>query len=99
MVSVGGIDARMVPDAAEVKSGACFASHVRYDIVVGAAKLAGAAQRRTQWGLLHQGSIQLHGARQATSDLANVFATHVRPTNITSDLLQAAHLIAQQKYA
>ena len=51
----GGIAAHVAANSANEKSGACFASHVRYDIVAGGAKLAGAAQRRTRWGLLHQG--------------------------------------------
>lgn len=40
---------------------ACFAGPVRYDVVDGARKVAGGAQRRTKRGLLHQGSIQQAG--------------------------------------
>ena len=35
----------------------CFQNPVHGDVVVDGRKLAGAAQRRTKWGLLHQGSI------------------------------------------
>lgn len=35
----------------------CFQNPVHGDVVAGGRKLAGAAQRRTKWGLLHQGSI------------------------------------------
>ena len=35
----------------------CFQKPDRGDVVVDGRKLAGAAQRRTKWGLLHQGSI------------------------------------------
>jgi lipoate-protein ligase A len=38
-------------------SHACFASPVRYDVLYNGRKIAGAAQRRTRRGLLHQGSI------------------------------------------
>ena len=92
----GGIAARVAASSAEEGSGACFASHVRYDIVAGATKLAGAAQRRTRWGLLHQGSIQLplDGV-----GLAKAFATHSPQMEITPDVLLAAQRIARQKYA
>lgn len=43
--------------ASEVESGACFAKPVKFDVVSGARKLAGAAQRRTREGCLHQGSV------------------------------------------
>ncbi len=38
---------------------ACFENPVRHDLLVGGSKVAGAAQRRTRGGLLHQGSIQV----------------------------------------
>lgn len=37
----------------------CMAAPTKYDVVLGGRKIAGAAQRRTKWGLLHQGSIAL----------------------------------------
>ena len=40
-------------------SGACFANPVKDDLLVGDCKVAGAGQRRTRKGLLHQGSIQV----------------------------------------
>jgi len=35
----------------------CFTTPTRYDVMVGGRKVAGAAQRRTRDGILHQGSI------------------------------------------
>ena len=93
------IPAGVAPLSAEKSSGACFASHVRYDIVGGGIKLAGAAQRRTRWGLLHQGSIQIRSARSDTTDLARIFAARIQQTSVTEDLLQLAGEIAQQRYA
>ena len=49
----------------------CFANPVRADVLLEGRKIAGAAQRRTQWGLLHQGSIQ---NIDAGNDLAELFA-------------------------
>lgn len=37
----------------------CMAKPTRYDVLVNGLKVAGGAQRRMQWGLLHQGSIHL----------------------------------------
>ena len=73
--------------------------------------MAGAAQRRTRWGLLHQGSIQIPldaGAvrgesglllLQGTTKLAEAFADGVRQIEIAPALLQAAEHIAREKYA
>jgi lipoyl(octanoyl) transferase len=54
-----GIASQMTPAAPAIESEACFAKPVRFDLVAGAQKLSGAAQRRTREGLLHQGSILL----------------------------------------
>lgn len=37
----------------------CMAKPTCYDLMVGGKKVGGAAQRRTKWGYLHQGSISL----------------------------------------
>jgi lipoate-protein ligase A len=54
-----GITSELTPVAQAVESEACFQKAVPFDIVAGASKLSGAAQRRTREGLLHQGSILL----------------------------------------
>jgi lipoate-protein ligase A len=63
-----GFDVRLAPANDEVESSACFQKAVLYDVVAanhdGVAnkeKIAGAAQRRTREGCLHQGSILLKG--------------------------------------
>ncbi len=40
-------------------TGYCMAKPTKYDVMVGGKKIAGAAQRRTRHGYLHQGSISL----------------------------------------
>ena len=53
-----GIAARLSSGAGETGMGACFENPVSHDIVDAAGqKLAGAGQRRTKRGLLHQGSV------------------------------------------
>src|SRR4029434_6150541 len=49
-------------------SDACFANPVRDDLIFCGRKIAGAAQRRTRCGFLHQGSIQLSDLSKAFRD-------------------------------
>ena len=39
----------------------CFTNPTRYDVLHNGAKVAGSAQRRTQDGILHQGSLHFGG--------------------------------------
>ena len=55
-----GIDARLSTGAEETGAALCFENPVSHDLVgAGNRKLAGAGQRRTSRGLLHQGSVAL----------------------------------------
>lgn len=55
-----GIDARLSTGAEETGAASCFENPVSHDLVgAGNRKLAGAGQRRTSRGLLHQGSVAL----------------------------------------
>lgn len=57
-----GRETKLAKAAAEKVSDACFANPVRDDLLsCDGRKIAGAAQRRTRAGFLHQGSIQLNG--------------------------------------
>lgn len=64
-------------------------------------KIAGAAQRRTRAGLLHQGSIQLtDGEAMPRQDLAGALADEVEIAKDTpTRLLEEAKHLAEQKYA
>jgi lipoate-protein ligase A len=53
-----GIAAEPAPSATGKVSHACFENPVLHDVLVRGQKVAGAAQRRTRAGLIHQGSIQ-----------------------------------------
>ena len=53
-----GIDARLSSGADQTGAALCFQNPVSHDLVDAAGrKLAGAGQRRTRCGLLHQGSV------------------------------------------
>src|SRR5213079_996415 len=74
-VVAGGVNPGGAADAIRIALSAggynCFANPVRADVIVDGRKIAGAAQRRTRRGLLHQGSIQ---GVAVTTDFAQRFA-------------------------
>ena len=78
----------------------CFANPVRADVLVDGRKVAGAAQRRTRAGLLHQGSIQ---QVNLVEDFARHFATELSEEcsekRIDNELSDRAKEIAEKKYA
>jgi lipoate-protein ligase A len=101
-----GIDATVAQTAKDDHSGACFHGHVRHDLLTTQGKVAGAAQRRTRWGLLHQGSIQLlrpfhEGSKFSTAPgrLATFFASEVTPMAIAPGVHETAEKLAREKYA
>ena len=78
----------------------CFANPVSADVMIDSRKIAGAAQRRTRAGLLHQGSIQHvelgNGlAERFASELSNVRSEKL----LNKSLLERASEIAERKYA
>jgi lipoate-protein ligase A len=54
-----GVDASLAPCCFEGDAKACFQKPVKFDVMSQSQKLAGAAQRRTREGCLHQGSLQV----------------------------------------
>ncbi len=78
----------------------CFANPVRADVMIEGRKIAGAAQRRTRAGLLHQGSIQ---NVDLANGLAERFAKTLSNNRETRCLPNAVHYraeeIAARKYA
>jgi lipoate-protein ligase A len=62
-------------------------------------KVAGAAQRRTRRGLLHQGSIQhIDVANGLAERFAGALSLQCQTRELNSELLQRAKEIAAQKY-
>ena len=95
-----GMNVALATGAAPKISEACFANAVESDVLVGERKIAGAAQRRTRAGLLHQGSIQCD---VLPADFCTRFATALCRSfgrvSISSLLLRDARVIAERKYA
>ncbi len=74
-----GLDARLSSGAEETGAAACFENPVSHDLVnADRRKIAGAGQRRTKRGLLHQGSVaatcEPELSRQRAERLAAVMA-------------------------
>ena len=78
-------------------NGVCFESPAEYDLVAGGGKIAGAAQRRTRDGLLHQGSVQI--PQLDTTTFAAAFAGECEPQAIPEETQRAADALAFSKYA
>ncbi len=97
-VDSGGITGAM-RTAVNANGSDCFANPVRADVMINGRKIAGAAQRRTHLGLLHQGSIQ---GVELEKGLAKRFAQELSPNcserEIDRKVLNRARELAQCKY-
>jgi lipoate-protein ligase A len=78
----------------------CFANPVHADVLVNGRKVAGAAQRRTRAGLLHQGSIQ-HVDLAEGFDLrfARALGEDCVERELNPGMVERAVEISAQKYA
>lgn len=95
-----GIDATIAAACSEKISTACFENAVCHDVMVQDRKVAGAAQRRTRQGLLHQGSIQQSSLPESFArDFAALLATNVIPRVVQPGEIAAASMLAERKYA
>ncbi len=92
--------ATLATAAAPKISDACFANAVQADVIVDGRKIAGAAQRRSWTGLLHQGSIQYDAL---PADFRERFARQLcgalQWKTFWPDLLARAQQIAEHRYA
>jgi lipoyl(octanoyl) transferase len=95
----GGARAELAQNQSPKLSEVCFANPVRADIMLNGRKVAGAAQRRTRAGLLHQGSIQYVDLGNGLAErFASELSANCSEKKIDNDLLDRAKEIAQAKY-
>src|SRR6266513_6527882 len=95
-----GVVAVLTKTKAPKISDACFANPVVSDVIKSGRKLAGAAQRKTRSGLLHQGSIQRQNMNGKFRSIFGKLLTKRLITNsIQMDTLHAAEELAVAKYA
>ncbi len=101
-VIAGVLDApglALADSAAGRISDACFQNPVRHDLLAGASKIAGAAQRRTRGGLLHQGSIRLGSLPSGfPTVLAEAMAEKVEAVVLPEDAIHLAERLVAAKY-
>ena len=77
----------------------CFANPVRADVMLNGRKIAGAAQRRTRQGLLHQGSIQGVDLGNGLAErFAKVLSANFSERKIDEEILDRAAELAHSKY-
>jgi lipoate-protein ligase A len=95
-----GIVSALVETEASKISDACFANPVVSDVIEGGRKIAGAAQRKTRSGLLHQGSIQRANLDERFRTVfAKLLGKQITSGNIEGAVLRAAEELAATKYA
>jgi lipoate-protein ligase A len=83
----------------EAEAPACFARPVLADVLVAGKKVAGAAQRRGAFGLLHQGSVQgVAWPADLAGRLAAALAADVNHRDLSPALLDGAAEFAARKY-
>jgi len=92
-----GIAAQPASASAAKISQACFENPVLHDVLVQGEKVAGAAQRRTRVGLIHQGSVQMI---ELPAFFGTAFAGHLAgAVRLQSfDVTLAAEKLAAEKY-
>jgi lipoate-protein ligase A len=96
---IGVVTALIEMEAPKI-SEACFANPVVSDIIESGRKIAGAAQRKTRSGLLHQGSIQRGNLDERFRNAFARFLGHrIIAGSIGTDVLRAAEELATAKYA
>lgn len=94
-----GIYAELAASPAPKISDACFANPVADDLLLCGRKIAGAAQRRTRRGFLHQGSVQLPGLGCSFSDrFAHALAAKIQEAAYSARLRHRAEELAREKY-
>jgi len=99
------IPAEVTPETEPEPNAACFQRAVRYDIVLQGQKIAGAAQRRSRKGTLHQGSILLSGsydrkqlAKQLQATLSPLLADSTTPGQLTGEESTLLEKLKSEQY-
>ncbi len=93
-----GVEAGFAPETPAGLGGVCFAQPVAYDLMLGGRKIAGAAQRRSRHGRLHQGSVQAALPEEFPSLLAGALAGKVTPFSPSAAVLELAARLEREKY-
>jgi len=94
-----GVGAEVAPVHAPKISQACFENAAQFDLVLESRKVVGGAQRRTRFGMLHQGSIQaLDLPAGFPEELGRVVSESINRRDLLDSELAAAEALALGKY-
>jgi lipoate-protein ligase A len=92
-------DAALALVAAPRVSAACFENPAQHDVLLDGQKVAGAAQRRTAFGLLHQGSVQLAVDRpDLFPALTEALGSRITEMSLPVEVLALATRLAAERY-
>lgn len=100
-----GFHSDLAATASTVENSACFQKAVKFDVVDGTSKLAGAAQRRTREGCLHQGSILVPGfnfeslSQGLIRELSPLLGAEVAPSELDPVEKARASLLEIERYS
>ncbi len=84
-------------ETAPKRSSACFENPVADDLMARGCKIAGAGQRRSRAGLLHQGSLQIGTSEfPRPQNFAALLASTVQSTTLPTDMLERALSLSQK---
>lgn len=99
LMALNGAAAILAPPPTKAGTGACFESPAEFDLLTQGKKIAGAALRRTERGLLVQGSIQdLPDLESLRPILAGSFGICVSSGQLSPGQLARAEALAAAKY-
>ncbi len=101
------VETEVAPGGQKSLPGQCFAGHEKFDLLWRGKKMAGAAQRRNQLGLLIQGSVQPPPLPLARFDWENAmrlaaekqFSVAWTDFSPAAALRQSANALAREKYS
>ncbi|MES2308782.1 MAG: biotin/lipoate A/B protein ligase family protein [Verrucomicrobiota bacterium] len=99
------VEAILAPCCDPEEKDACFQRAVKYDVVLGNEKLAGAAQRRTREGMLQQGSVLISKDQLRTDfrsrfpqDFSDLFHIQFEESELTLEEIDRAKALEQSRY-
>ncbi|MEM1294412.1 MAG: hypothetical protein AAGH89_03540 [Verrucomicrobiota bacterium] len=96
-----GFEAELADAEKPAPSHGCFAGGwAEGDVLCRGRKIAGAAQRRSRFGVLHQGSVQAEGIDDPFWEaVIRRMAAQSRPFSTTASLLSDIETLAMERYA
>ncbi|MEO7318793.1 MAG: hypothetical protein ABIZ56_07375, partial [Chthoniobacteraceae bacterium] len=93
-------NATLAPAAQPQISLACFQNPVQHDVLIAGRKVVGGAQRRTKYGLLHQGSIQqIEDPARLTAALIRILSAKHASISLPANTATQAAILSREKYA